>query len=151
MSEVYRILLYNDYFKIINHRDIITGRLMYVDCFYKNKKIRLINIYTAQDRPKKMQLFKELKVLMCVGFNVIICGDFNTITSAIRQEGIFLRQIMEEQNIFDSFRILFPTKIDFTRFIFLRYKIRLKPLQHSVALRQQKVYLSSFSSTCFFK
>uniref|UniRef100_A0A3B1JL75 Endonuclease/exonuclease/phosphatase domain-containing protein n=1 Tax=Astyanax mexicanus TaxID=7994 RepID=A0A3B1JL75_ASTMX len=111
---------------IIQCREIIPGRLMFMDIFLFGKKLRIINIYTAQDRVKKIQLFNKLKMLLCVGYYVILCGDFNTITDEqdrisgrlckIGREGKVLKEIMSEYNMQDTFRIVYPNRIDFTRF-----------------------------------
>ncbi|KAL7390488.1 hypothetical protein ABVT39_022165 [Epinephelus coioides] len=44
------------------------------------EKYRVINLYTAPDARKKVQLFKRLRELLLVGFTIILCGDFNTVT-----------------------------------------------------------------------
>uniref|UniRef100_A0A3P9DFD0 Histone H4 n=1 Tax=Maylandia zebra TaxID=106582 RepID=A0A3P9DFD0_9CICH len=45
----------NTHVNIIKKRDIIPGRLLLVDCHYGGQKFRLINVYTAPERTKKMQ------------------------------------------------------------------------------------------------
>uniref|UniRef100_A0A3Q1HXX2 Endonuclease/exonuclease/phosphatase domain-containing protein n=1 Tax=Anabas testudineus TaxID=64144 RepID=A0A3Q1HXX2_ANATE len=66
--------------EIIRRRDVIPGRLLMVDCFYKGDKYRIVNVYTSPTRTQKMQLFKRMKELLSVGYNLILCGDFNTVT-----------------------------------------------------------------------
>uniref|UniRef100_A0A7N6BPG2 Endonuclease/exonuclease/phosphatase domain-containing protein n=1 Tax=Anabas testudineus TaxID=64144 RepID=A0A7N6BPG2_ANATE len=66
--------------EIIRRRDVIPGRLLMVDCFYKGDKYRVVNVYTSPTRTQKMQLFKRMKELLFVGYNLILCGDFNTVT-----------------------------------------------------------------------
>lgn len=68
--------------EIYRRRDLIPGRLLMLDCFYQGCKYRLIIVYTAPESSKKMQLFKSLRQLLCVGYNIILCGDFNVVTEA---------------------------------------------------------------------
>ena len=120
------ILFFSENITVIQLREIIPGRLMLVDVFLFGKKIRIINLYTAQDRARKIQLFNKIKTLLCVGFYVIVCGDFNTVTderdriaersSKIGREGNVLKQIMNEYDMHDTFRMVYPDRIDFTRF-----------------------------------
>lgn len=63
------VLCYNNKFKLIPNRELILGRLMFMDGYFGGKKIRIINVYTAQDTVRKIQLFKKLKSLFCIGFN----------------------------------------------------------------------------------
>ena len=46
--------------EIIRSREIIPGRILLVDCFYLNVKIRLINVYTPSDSATKVRMFKKL-------------------------------------------------------------------------------------------
>ena len=50
-------------------------------CFYRSEKYHIINVYTAPEDRKKSQLFNRLGELLTVDFNLILCGDFNTVTS----------------------------------------------------------------------
>ena len=51
------------------------GRVvLMVDCFYKNEKYRLINIYTAPEAKNKLQLFRKLRELLTVGYKSILGG-----------------------------------------------------------------------------
>uniref|UniRef100_A0A669D7Z6 Endonuclease/exonuclease/phosphatase domain-containing protein n=1 Tax=Oreochromis niloticus TaxID=8128 RepID=A0A669D7Z6_ORENI len=61
-------------------KDIIPGRLILVDCHYGGQKFRLINVCTAPERTKKMQLLKKMRHLLECGFNTVLCGDFNMVT-----------------------------------------------------------------------
>uniref|UniRef100_A0A3B1JYF2 exodeoxyribonuclease III n=1 Tax=Astyanax mexicanus TaxID=7994 RepID=A0A3B1JYF2_ASTMX len=120
------ILFYTSDVKIIKVCELIPGRLMYADIFMFGSKIRIINLYTAQDRTKKTKLSNKLKNLLYVGYHIIVCGDFNTITdnidsssskpNKITRVGHILKIIMSENKLNDSFRILYPNKIDYTRF-----------------------------------
>lgn len=111
---------------IIKKRDIIPGRLLVVDCKIKESKIRLINVYTSSDRSKKIQLFKRLPELLCGGQNIILAGDFNTVTDnkdreastafKLSKEGKLLKEICEEFRVQDVFRALHPDDFGFTRF-----------------------------------
>uniref|UniRef100_A0A3Q3WQ38 Endonuclease/exonuclease/phosphatase domain-containing protein n=1 Tax=Mola mola TaxID=94237 RepID=A0A3Q3WQ38_MOLML len=65
---------------IAKRRDIIPGRLLLIDYLYLGHKFRFINVYTAPERTKKMQLFKKLREIVNVAFNLILWGDFNTVT-----------------------------------------------------------------------
>uniref|UniRef100_A0A3Q4GNW3 Endonuclease/exonuclease/phosphatase domain-containing protein n=1 Tax=Neolamprologus brichardi TaxID=32507 RepID=A0A3Q4GNW3_NEOBR len=67
-----------------------------------------------------------MKQLLEVGFNLIICGDFNIVTEEsdrvattpfkINREGKFLAQVCADASLRDLYRILHPTKIHFTSF-----------------------------------
>lgn len=67
-------------------REIVPGRLLFVDVVYlcnvvyKNCILRIINVYTSPERVGKMRLFRKLVELLCGGFPIILCGDFNTVT-----------------------------------------------------------------------
>lgn len=98
-----------------------------VDCILHMQKFRIINVYTAPSRVKKVQLFKKLRELLCVGFNIILCGDFNTVTDAkdrianshlkyLNPEGKLLTSVCNDAKLGDVFRSLNPDSIGFTRF-----------------------------------
>uniref|UniRef100_A0A3P9B483 exodeoxyribonuclease III n=1 Tax=Maylandia zebra TaxID=106582 RepID=A0A3P9B483_9CICH len=116
----------NTHVNIIKKRDIIPGRLLLVDCHYGGQKFRLINVYTAPERTKKMQLLKKMRHLLECGFNTVLCGDFNMVTeendriaSTIfkeSREGKLLTQICNDASLRDLYRILNPQTIHFTRF-----------------------------------
>uniref|UniRef100_A0A3B1IXT6 exodeoxyribonuclease III n=1 Tax=Astyanax mexicanus TaxID=7994 RepID=A0A3B1IXT6_ASTMX len=74
------ILFYTRQIQICKKREPFPGRLLYVDVYIKNIKCRIINVYAPHNSKKKIELFKTLKKLLYVGFPVVICGDFNTIT-----------------------------------------------------------------------
>lgn len=67
-----------------------------------------------------------MKQLLEVGFNLIICGNFNIVTEEsdrvattpfkINREGKFLAQVCADASLRDLYRILHPTKTHFTRF-----------------------------------
>lgn len=111
---------------IIRRRDIIPGRLLMIDCFYRKDKYRIINVYTSPERTKKKQLFKRLRELLSVGYNIILCEDFNTVISendrhsavpfTLTSEGKVLKEICEEFKLIDVYRSLNPSGFDFTRF-----------------------------------
>lgn len=112
--------------EIIKRRDIIPGRLLVVDCKIKGNKFRLINVYTAPDRSKKVQLFKKLPEILCGGQSTILAGDFNTVTDSkdreasttfkLSREGGVLKEICENFELIDVFRSLYPDKFGFTRY-----------------------------------
>uniref|UniRef100_A0AAY5L4I5 Endonuclease/exonuclease/phosphatase domain-containing protein n=1 Tax=Esox lucius TaxID=8010 RepID=A0AAY5L4I5_ESOLU len=64
--------------------------------------------------------------LLCVGYRVIVCGDFNTITEEhdrisptalkIKHEGKTLSKIIDNSDVSDVYRHLYPTTTDFTRY-----------------------------------
>uniref|UniRef100_A0A3Q3VXC6 Endonuclease/exonuclease/phosphatase domain-containing protein n=1 Tax=Mola mola TaxID=94237 RepID=A0A3Q3VXC6_MOLML len=107
-------------------RHIIPGRLLLIDCLYLGQKFRLINVYTAPERTKKMQLFKKLREIVNVGFNLILCGDFNTVTKdqdriaatpfQIAREGKLLVEVCKSASLSDLYRVLNPKTIHFTCF-----------------------------------
>ena len=68
--------------EIIKTREIIPGRILLVDCFYLNLKMRIINIYTTQDAATKVRMFKKIYELLLVGFYTVLSGDFNSYTEA---------------------------------------------------------------------
>uniref|UniRef100_A0A3B3DJ71 Endonuclease/exonuclease/phosphatase domain-containing protein n=1 Tax=Oryzias melastigma TaxID=30732 RepID=A0A3B3DJ71_ORYME len=104
--------------------DIIPGRLLLIDCYYHGQKIRIVNVYTAPDRSKKVQLFKKVNEIINVGFNVILCGDFNTVTEEkdristfpfkISREGKLLADICSNASLADVYRTLHPNNVHFT-------------------------------------
>ena len=114
------------YITIIRRRDIIPGRLLMADCFYKNEKYRLIHIYTAPEAKNKLELFRKLRELLTVGYNIILGGDFNTVTEDIdkcttavfklRAEGKLLKEICSDAGLIDVCRSLNPFRMDFTRY-----------------------------------
>uniref|UniRef100_A0A3B1J3P5 Reverse transcriptase domain-containing protein n=1 Tax=Astyanax mexicanus TaxID=7994 RepID=A0A3B1J3P5_ASTMX len=73
-----------------------------------------------------MKIFYKLYEILLVGFPVILCGDFNTITDLkdrvadntihITREGKLLEKICTTCGLKDSFRELFPLDSGFTRF-----------------------------------
>lgn len=119
------ILFKNQQVEIVRTREIVPGRLLMIDCFYNHQKLRLINVYTAQNTHKKCKVLRKIRELLNVSFNVILCGDFNTITDerdrigkgSFRNtiEGKILKQISEEYNLTDTFRALHPFDYGFTR------------------------------------
>ena len=66
--------------EIIKAREVIPGRILLVDCFYLNQKIRIINVYTPPDSATKVRMFKKLYELLTVSFFTFLCGDFNAYT-----------------------------------------------------------------------
>uniref|UniRef100_A0A3B3CR18 Endonuclease/exonuclease/phosphatase domain-containing protein n=1 Tax=Oryzias melastigma TaxID=30732 RepID=A0A3B3CR18_ORYME len=106
------------------NRNIIPGRLLLIDCYYHKQKIRIINVYTASNRAKKVQLFKKVNEIIKVGFNVILCGDFNTVTEEtngisatpfkISRESKLLAEICSNASLVDVYRTLHPNNICFT-------------------------------------
>uniref|UniRef100_A0A3B1JVZ9 exodeoxyribonuclease III n=1 Tax=Astyanax mexicanus TaxID=7994 RepID=A0A3B1JVZ9_ASTMX len=114
------ILFYTKNVSVLKIREIIPGRLMYVDIYLMGKKIRIINVYAFPNYNKRVSLLNKLKTILYVGFPKIICGDFNTITdlkdsnsdklSKIGYDGCLLKQIMCENELNDIFRVLFPDK-----------------------------------------
>ena len=93
--------------EIIKAREIIPGRVLLVDCFYLNLKIRIINVYTPPDSATKVRIFKKLYELLTVGYYTFLCGDFNAYTDdndriainraprARNREGIELKKITD--------------------------------------------------------
>uniref|UniRef100_A0A668TGV0 exodeoxyribonuclease III n=1 Tax=Oreochromis aureus TaxID=47969 RepID=A0A668TGV0_OREAU len=108
----------NTHVNIIKKRDIIPGQLLLVDCHYDGQKFRLINVYTAPERTKKMQLLKKMRHLLECGFNTVLCGDFNMVTEENdriasttfkeSREGKLLTQICKDASLRDLYRILNP-------------------------------------------
>uniref|UniRef100_A0A3B1KE89 exodeoxyribonuclease III n=1 Tax=Astyanax mexicanus TaxID=7994 RepID=A0A3B1KE89_ASTMX len=120
-------ILFNTYnLEIIKRRDIIPGRLLVLDCNLKGQKLRLINVYTSSDRSKKIQLFRKLPELLCSGHDIILAGDFNTVTEEndreasthfkLSKEGKILKEICDEFEMKDSFRVMYPDSFGFTRY-----------------------------------
>uniref|UniRef100_A0A3Q3VPJ2 Endonuclease/exonuclease/phosphatase domain-containing protein n=1 Tax=Mola mola TaxID=94237 RepID=A0A3Q3VPJ2_MOLML len=106
-------------------KNIIPGRLLLIDCLYLGHRFRLINVYTAPERTKKMQLFKKLRGIVNVGVNLILCGEFNTVTEdqdriatpfQIAREGKLLVEVHKGASLSDLYRVLNPKTIHFTPF-----------------------------------
>uniref|UniRef100_A0A3P9D1I3 exodeoxyribonuclease III n=1 Tax=Maylandia zebra TaxID=106582 RepID=A0A3P9D1I3_9CICH len=92
------IFFKKDTVNIIKRRDIIPGRLLLVDCCYYGQRLRIINVYNAPERTKKIQLLKKLKYLLEIGFNIILCGDFNIVTEATdRISKVKFRELRESK------------------------------------------------------
>lgn len=97
-----------------------------VDCFYKNEKYRLINVYTAPEAQNKLKLFRRLRELLTVGYTIILVEDFNTVSEEIdkcstavfklRPEVKLLKEIYDDANLIDVCRSLNPVGMDFTRY-----------------------------------
>jgi exonuclease III len=114
--------------EIIKTREIIPGRILLVDCFYLNLKMRIINIYTTQDAATKVRMFKKLYELLLVGFYTVLSGDFNSYTEANdripvptnprsrNREGDALKEISVSCGVKDVFRVLHPFDVGYTRF-----------------------------------
>ena len=114
--------------EIIKTREIIPGRILLVDCFYLNLKMRIINIYTTQDAATKVRMFKKLYELLLVGFYTVLSGDFNSYTEANdripvptnprsrNREGDALKKMSESCGVKDVFRVLHPFDVGYTRF-----------------------------------
>uniref|UniRef100_A0A3Q4HTZ4 Endonuclease/exonuclease/phosphatase domain-containing protein n=1 Tax=Neolamprologus brichardi TaxID=32507 RepID=A0A3Q4HTZ4_NEOBR len=87
-----------------------------------------------------------MKQLLEVGFNLIICGDFNIVTeesdraattpSKINCEGTFLAQVCADASLRDLYRVIHPTKIHFTRFD-TNVKTRIDRIYISSSIRSQ--------------
>lgn len=119
-------IFFKDKAEIIRSREIIPGRILMVDCFYANMKLRIINVYTPPDAATKVRIFKKLYELLVMGYHTVLCGDFNAYTDAndripthpfkLSREGKALKAMSDFCNVNDVFRMLCPTKTDFTRF-----------------------------------
>ena len=44
---------------IIKAREIMPGRILLIDCFYLNVKMRIINVYTPPEAAAKVRIFKK--------------------------------------------------------------------------------------------
>uniref|UniRef100_A0A668RM93 exodeoxyribonuclease III n=1 Tax=Oreochromis aureus TaxID=47969 RepID=A0A668RM93_OREAU len=116
----------NTHVNIIKTRDIIPGWLLLVDCHYGGQKFRLINVYTAPKRTKKMQLLEKMRQLLECGFNTVLCEDFNIVTEENdrfasttfkeSREGKLLTQICKDASLRDLYIILNPQTTHYTRF-----------------------------------
>lgn len=112
-------------FKPLTSRELILGRLLCLDCLYKSRKIRIINVYAPTERVRKIRPFHDLKDLLGVGYLIIMCADFNTITEIsdrslgpgkIMRDGSLLKNICDMCEMRDSFRVLHPLEAGYTRF-----------------------------------
>lgn len=129
--------------EIIKCREIIPGRILMIDCLYKNWKLRVINVYTPPDRAGKMKIFNKIYELLGVGFNIFLCGDFNTITDIkdrvpvknmqLTREGKLLKSVCETCEMKDSFREKYPNAVGFTR------------ISRDVKTRIDRIYVNSSS------
>lgn len=72
-----------------------------------------------------MRLFHKLSELLSIGYPIIVCGDFNTITEPldniqgvgkISRDGVLLKNIGETHKLKDTYRVLNPLGKDFTHF-----------------------------------
>lgn len=115
------IFFKKDTVNITRRRDIIPGQLLFVDCCYYGQRLRIINVYNAPDRTKKIHLLKKLKYLLETGFNIILCGDFNIVTEATDRisnvefrelrESKLLVKVYKEAALRDLYRLLHPHTI----------------------------------------
>uniref|UniRef100_A0A3Q4B746 Endonuclease/exonuclease/phosphatase domain-containing protein n=1 Tax=Mola mola TaxID=94237 RepID=A0A3Q4B746_MOLML len=139
---------------ITKRRDMIPGRLLLIDCLYLGHKFRLINVYTASERTKKMLFLKKLREIVNVGFSLILCGDFNTVTAdqdriaatsfQIAREGKLLVEVCKGASLSDLYRGLNPKTIHFTHF-YGKTKTRIDRIyQRKGSLQQIVVFLHLF-------
>lgn len=80
-----------------------------------------LNPVVEQKKEQKKQLLKKLKQLLEVGFNVILCGDFNIVTEErdriaatpfkATREGKLLAHVCADVSLRDLYRILNPLKV----------------------------------------
>ena len=122
------ILFKNKDVCIIKRRDIIPGRLLLVDCVINSVMFRIINVYTSQRTADKTKLFRKLQELCFTEHNVVLCGDFNTITEEndrisssglpfrISSEGKCLKDVTNNVGMCDVFRTLYPNDVSYSRF-----------------------------------
>lgn len=57
-------------------------RILLLDCFYANKKMRIINVYTPPDKEMRVKIFRKLHKLLIVGHHTVLCGGFNAYTDS---------------------------------------------------------------------
>ena len=104
------------------HRDL-EGRLLVVDCVYEGRELRIINLY-APNGEKERRVFLAGLNVWC-NPNCMIVGDFNVILtrSDLSRNNTFkgdstrrtLRDLMENYQLVDIWRVLHPWKRVFSR------------------------------------
>lgn len=112
-------IFFKSHIEVIKYRE--PGRILLIDCFHRNIKLRVINLYTPPDNKAKVRIFRKLHELLMVKYFIfVVCGNFNAYRDGkdrIPQQSIEMTkekraQMSEECNMKDVFRV----KVDFTRF-----------------------------------
>ena len=121
------------------------SRIITAEMNYKNKKIQLINIYVPNGNPVNTEkytyklywldaLIKKIKSFSKNNENIILGGDFNIIPSpedvynpsSFQDDALFKLEIRKKfreiinYGFHDSFRYLFPEKISYTFWDYMR-------------------------------
>lgn len=117
-------IFFKSHIEVIKYRK--PERILLIDCFNRNIKLRVINLYTPPDNTAKVRIFRKLHDLLMVGYFTVVCGDFNAYTvgkDKIPQQPIQMTKekraqikMSEECDMKNVFRVLHPDKVDFTRF-----------------------------------
>ena len=112
---------------IIKRREPVPGRMLVLECLIRNKKVRLINVYASQRATERTQLFNKLGEFLHGQTDVILAGDFNTITEEndripaitpfnIGRDGKALLTACNSSQMKDAFKSIHPTGAGFTHF-----------------------------------
>uniref|UniRef100_A0A673KB42 Endonuclease/exonuclease/phosphatase domain-containing protein n=1 Tax=Sinocyclocheilus rhinocerous TaxID=307959 RepID=A0A673KB42_9TELE len=71
------ILLKGNSLKVLKTREVINGRLIYVDVKLNDFCFRVINVYFPVDLQGRKEALKALSPLLICGKEIILGGDFN--------------------------------------------------------------------------
>ena len=122
-----QVILLNDKYNIESHEILINGRCQKLEMVYKDKHISLINVYAPNTDKYQIGFYRQLQeklhskestdcLLLDGDFNLILSNDKdklgeNFITKRSRD---ILNELIQEENLVDSWRVQNPTKHKFT-------------------------------------
>ncbi len=97
-------------------REVINGRLIYVDVQFNNLCFRVINVYCPVDLQGRKEILKALPPLLICGKEIILGGDFNcSLSQSDRSSNVLLDSSSQDLNnlvkdfgLVDTFRIKHP-------------------------------------------
>ena len=108
--------------KIVETKTIIEGRVISIKMRLKNKAIEIWNIYAPAAENERLDFFKKLFTETQNTGNIIMGGDFNTITEEEETSGnftmkpymAFFKKRLERQNLKDAHKTVNTGKIKYT-------------------------------------
>jgi exonuclease III len=111
-------------FEIQQVRELVNGRLLYVDVRLNGILLRIINVYCPPDLQERKEILKDIASLLLCGREVIMGGDFNCIiakedrksTRIVKfdSSSVDLTDIIKDFKLTDVFRAQNPNTPGFT-------------------------------------
>jgi len=111
-------------FEIHQVKELVNGRLMYVDVRLNGILLRIINVYCPPDLQERKEVLKDIASLLFCGHEVIMGGDFNCIianedrkstrTVKLDSSSVDLTDILKDFQLTDVFRTQNPNIPGFT-------------------------------------